>query len=197
MSAFAATVIGCSAGGLDALHRVLQPLPADLGLAVVIVSHVAPDGDSLLPRLLGRMCRLPVGEAEEREPVRPGHVYVAPPNYHLLIEPDFTFGLSVDARVCNVRPAADVLFTSAAAAYGSRLIGVVLTGANADGAAGLKAVADAGGICLVQDPDTAMADAMPRAAIAAVPGAKVLVLSAIPHELISLCRAGKGGHDPA
>lgn len=197
MSDFAAAVIGCSAGGLDALQRILQPLPADLGIAVVIVSHVPADGGSLLPLLLGRACRLPVSEAEEREPVRPGHVYVAPPNYHLLVEPDFTFGLSVDARVCNVRPAADVLFASAAEAYGHRLVGLVLTGANADGAAGLKAVAERGGTCLVQDPDTAMADAMPRAAIAAVPRAKVLTLAAIPGELVSLCRGGRDVHDPA
>lgn len=189
MSAIDAAVIGCSAGGLQALQQILRPLPADLNIAIVIVSHVAPDGTYLLPHLLGRDCSLPVSEAEEREPVLPGRVYVAPPNYHLLIEPDVTFALSVDARVCNVRPAVDVLFTSAAETYRQRLAGLVLTGANADGAAGLKSIADAGGVCLVQDPETAVAEAMPKAAIASVAGAQVLPLHAIPAKLISLWRA--------
>lgn len=188
MSAVDAAVIGCSAGGLQALQQILGPLPADLGIAIVVVSHTSPDGVCLLPQLLGRACRLPVGEAEERQPVRPGHVYVAPPNYHLLIEPDRSFALSVDPRVCNVRPAVDVLFVSAAAAYRRRLAGVVLTGANADGAMGLKAIADAGGVCLVQDPETAAADAMPRAALAAAAGATVLPLPAIPGALMELAR---------
>lgn len=188
MSAIDAAVIGCSSGGLQALQRILPPLPADLAIAIIIVSHTSPDGASLLAHLLGRECRLPVSEAEEREPVLPGHVYVAPPNYHLLIEPDFTFALSADARVCNVRPAADVLFVSAAHAYRERLAGIILTGANADGAAGMKAIANVGGVCVVQDPETAAADAMPRAAIAAVAQARTLPLSAIPDELIALAK---------
>lgn len=188
MTAIDAAVIGCSAGGLQALQQILRPLPSDLGIAIVIVSHTAPDGVNLLAHLLDRECRLPVSEAEEREPVRCGHVYVAPPNYHLLIEPDLTFALSADARVCNVRPAVDVLFVSAAHAYHQRLAGIVLTGANADGADGLKAIADVGGFCFVQDPETATAEAMPRAAIAAVAGAMVRSLSAIPGELIELAK---------
>lgn len=179
-------VIGCSAGGLAALQRLLRPLPADLRIPIVIVSHTAPDGAGMLPRLLARECVLPVTEAEERGPVAPGRVHVAPPNYHLLIEPGFTFSLSVDAKVCNVRPAVDVLFVSAAAAYRRRVAGVVLTGANADGADGLRAIAETGGVCLVQDPGTAEAEAMPRAALAAVPGAKALSLSAIAAELVEL-----------
>ena len=186
MTAIVTAVIGCSAGGLQALQLILRPLPADLGIAIVIVSHTAPDGVSLLPDLLSRACGLPVCEAEERERVRPGHVYVAPPNYHLLIETDFTFALSVDARVCNVRPSIDVLFASAARAYRRRLAGIVLTGANADGADGLRVIAERGGTCLVQDPKTAVAAAMPLAAIAAVAGAKVLELSAMPGALTGL-----------
>jgi len=188
MSAIDAAVIGCSAGGLQALQQILRPLPADLGIAIIVVSHVSPDGTSLLPYLLGRISNLPVSEAEEREPVLSGHVYLAPPNYHLLIEPDRTFALSVDERVCNVRPAVDVLFASAAVAYRQRLAGIVLTGANADGAQGLKAIANNGGFCIVEDPEAAVSDAMPRAAIATVAAAKVLSLSAIPEELVQLCR---------
>jgi len=188
MSAIDAVVIGCSAGGLEALQQVLRLFPAGLGVPVVIVSHTAPDGIYLLPQLLGRICALPVAEAEEGEPVLAGHVYLASPNYHLLIEPDRRFALSTDPKVCNVRPAIDVLFVSAADAFRGRLAGIVLTGANADGARGLRAVAEAGGFGLVQDPLTAFADAMPRAAIASVPTAKVLPLPAIAGEVIALCR---------
>jgi two-component system chemotaxis response regulator CheB len=187
MSAIDAAVIGCSAGGLQALQQILPFLPTDLGIAIVIVSHVGADSVSLLPELIGHSCRLPVSEADERETVQPGCVYFAPPNYHLLIEPDRTFRLSVDACVCHVRPAADVLFMSAADVYRHRLAGLVLTGANSDGARGLRAIADAGGICLVQDPETAVADTMPRAALIAVPDAKVLRLEAIAGELATLC----------
>lgn len=186
MSAIDAAVIGCSAGGLHALQQILRPLPADLDIAIVIVSHTPADGANLLPHLLGRECRLPVREAEERQPIRPRHVYVAPPNYHLLIEPDRTFALSVDPKVCNVRPAVDLLFISAADAYRHRLAAVVLTGANSDGANGLRAVAAAGGACFVQDPESAVAESMPQAAIAAVPGAQVLSLAAIPPRLLKL-----------
>lgn len=188
MSAIDAAVIGCSAGGLSALQQILAFLRPDLGIAIVIVSHTGPESANLLPELIGHSCRLPVSEAQEREPVAPGRVYFAPPNYHLLIEPDRTFRLSVDACVCFVRPAANVLFISAADAYRQRLAGLVLTGANADGARGLRAIADLGGICLVQAPETAVADAMPRAALLAVPEAKVVRLEAIAGELDTLCR---------
>jgi two-component system chemotaxis response regulator CheB len=188
MTTIDAAVIGCSAGGLQALQQILPFLATDLGIAIVVVSHVGPDSVSLLPELMSHSCRLPVSEAEEREVVQSGRVYFAPANYHLLIEPDRTFRLSVDACVCHVRPAADVLFNSAADAYRHRLAGLVLTGANTDGARGLRAIADAGGICLVQDPETAMADTMPRAALMAVPDAKVLRLDSIPGVLATLCR---------
>jgi two-component system chemotaxis response regulator CheB len=186
VSAIAAAVIGCSAGGLPALQTVLRPLPADLDIAIVIVSHTPADGGSLLPHLLTRECRLPVCEAVERHPVRTRHVYIAPPNYHLMIEPDFTFAFSVDPKVCNVRPAADVLFETAAWAYRERLAGVVLTGANSDGASGLRAIGEAGGTCIVQAPETAFAEAMPRAAIAAVARAEIMSLAAIPARLVEL-----------
>jgi two-component system chemotaxis response regulator CheB len=182
-----AAVIGCSAGGLDALKVVLGAFPANLGIAVIVVAHTAPDGDHLLPSLLGNICKLPVSEAREREAVLPGQVYVAPPNYHLLIEPQRSFALSVDERVCFVRPAIDVLFRSAADAYRQHLIGIILTGANDDGAQGLKAVKDAGGYTLVQDPRGAYADAMPKAAIATAAVDRVLPLDALAEAVLRFC----------
>jgi two-component system chemotaxis response regulator CheB len=180
-----AVLIGCSAGGLDALRTVLAALPAGFPAAVIIVAHTAPGGDNLLPSLLAKICRLPVSEAREREPVLPGQVYVAPPNYHLLIEPNRVFALSVDERVCFVRPSIDVLFQSAADAYGERLIGVILTGANSAGAQGLRAVKAAGGYALVQDPVGAYADTMPKAAIATGVADKVLQLDDLAKEIVS------------
>ncbi len=162
---FRAVAVGCSAGGLEALRHVLSPLPANFPLPVVVVAHIAPDGGSLLAELLAGTCRLPVTEAEEKAKAEGGHVYIAPPGYHLLVEEDETFSLSVDEKVCNVRPSIDVLFQSAADVWRAGLIGVVLTGANSDGTAGLRAIRQAGGYCLVQDPAQAFADTMPRSAI--------------------------------
>jgi two-component system chemotaxis response regulator CheB len=179
-----AVVVGCSAGGLNALHKVLDVLPIGFPVPVIIVAHTAPASENLLPALLAKTCRLPVSEAREREPALPGQIYVAPPNYHLLIEPDCTFALSVDERVCFVRPSIDVLFHSAADAYKERLMGVILTGANSDGAQGLKAIKAAGGYTLVQDPADAYADTMPRAAIAAGAADKVLPLDGLAEEIV-------------
>ncbi|MGZ5008847.1 MAG: chemotaxis protein CheB [Methylobacter sp.] len=178
-----AVVIGCSAGGLDALRILLDALPAEFAAAVIVVAHTTPDGVSMLPALLAKTCLLPVNEAREREPVLPGHVYTAPPNYHLLIEPKRVFALSVDERVCFARPSIDVLFHSAADVYGERLTGIILTGANNDGAQGLKAIKAAGGLTLVQDPDSAYADTMPKAAIATGSVDKVKRLDALAAEI--------------
>lgn len=178
-----AVAIGCSAGGLDALRIVLGVLPTDFSAAVIIVAHTAPDGKHLLPAVLSNICQLPISEARERELVLPGHVYVAPPNYHLLIEPDRSFALSVDERVCFVRPSINVLFQSAADVYGKHLLGVILTGANSDGALGLQAIKAAGGFTLVQDPSTAYADTMPKAAIAMGNVDEVLPLDVLAQEI--------------
>lgn len=188
---FLALVIGCSAGGLEALRIVLGAFPANLDIAVIVVAHIAPDGDHLLPALLGKICKLPVCEAKEREPVLPGRVYVAPPNYHLLIEPERSFALSVDERVCFVRPSIDVLFFSAADVYSESLIGAILTGANSDGAHGLKAIREAGGYTLVQEPHGAFADTMPKAAIAGGAADRVLPLDALAEEIIRVCSPPK------
>jgi two-component system chemotaxis response regulator CheB len=181
-----AVVMGCSAGGIDALRTVLAGLPAAFPLPVVIVSHTGPTVDSLLPEVLRPVCPLPVDEASERCPVVARRVHVAPPGYHLLIEADHTFALSVDAKVRNVRPAIDVLFASAADAYGDGLICVVMTGANDDGSRGLAAVKAKGGFAIVQDPETAFARAMPEAAIATGRVDRVVPLGAIAAELASL-----------
>jgi two-component system chemotaxis response regulator CheB len=146
---------------------LLAPLPADFPIPIVVVAHLAPDGGSLLAELLASACRLRVHEAEEKDVVKPGHVYVAPPGYHLLVEQDESLSFSVDEKVCNVRPSIDVLFQSAADVWTDGLIAVVLTGANSDGTVGLRAVKGRGGYCLVQDPAQAFAETMPRSAISA------------------------------
>ncbi len=183
----AVLVIGCSAGGLEALRVLLPVLPANLSRPVVIVAHVAHDGVSLLPSILAKYCALPVQEAREREPVLAGHVYVAPPNYHLLIEPDYRFALSVDERVCYCRPAIDLLFQAAADVYREQVVGVILTGANSDGALGLLAIKQAGGYCLVQDPEGAVAETMPRAAIATGAADQVLPLPLLAQAMLQYC----------
>ena len=148
------------------MARLLGGLRPDFPLPLIVVQHISPDGAETLAQHLGSLSPLRVREAEEKEPVEPGTVYLAPPDYHLLVEKDQTFSLSHEERVNFARPSIDVLFESAAAAYGPRLIGVVLTGANRDGSAGLKAVREHGGLAIVQDPGEAESDVMPRSALA-------------------------------
>lgn len=157
--------IGASAGGVDALGVLLAALPQGLAATVVVVLHLPADKPSLLPMLLGRQCALPVSEADDKEMLKPGAVYLAPPGYHLLVEPGRSFALSCDAPVHYSRPSIDLLFESAAIAYGDALLAIILTGASADGAAGLQAVRQRGGLAWVQDPQEAQSDVMPRAAI--------------------------------
>jgi two-component system chemotaxis response regulator CheB len=178
-SAPEAIVIGASAGALEALSKLLPGLAADYRLPILIVVHLPPDKTSMLAELLRARCAIRVREAEDKEPIEPGVVYFAPPDYHLLVEQDRRLSLSGDEPVLFSRPSIDVLFESAADAYGYRLIGIVLTGANCDGADGLKAVVEAGGVAIVQSPKTAYAAAMPEAAIAACPEARVLPLNDI------------------
>lgn len=161
-------VIGVSAGGLAAMKQLLAGLAADFPAPVLVVQHLLPEGDTQLPELLNTVSPMPVKEAEECEKVLNGHVYIAPPNYHMLLEKDASLVLSVDAPVSFARPSIDVLFESAAHSFGARVIGVVLTGANADGSAGLQCIKEAGGIAIVQTPEDAEVEAMPRAALARV-----------------------------
>lgn len=179
MTRYRAGVLGASAGGQAALRRVLGALPADFPAPLLVVQHRAPQGGEYMIRDLDEAAALAVKEADEKEPVRPGVVYVAPANYHLLVEADGRLSLSVGPRVRFARPSIDVLFESAADAWGPRLVAAVLTGANRDGGAGLRRVADRGGVSLVQDPAAAESAAMPRAALAAVPESRVLPLRAI------------------
>lgn len=160
-----AVVMGGSAGALDALSQILPELPEGYPLPIFIVVHVPPHKESLLADVLQNKCRLSVREAEDKEPILPGTVYLAPPDYHLLIEDGGYLSLSADEAVLFSRPSIDVLFESAADVYGPGLIGIVLSGANNDGALGLKAVAEEGGQALVQRPEDAMAKMMPEEAL--------------------------------
>ena len=161
-----AVVIGASAGGVEALLALLGGLPAGFRPAVFVVIHLPPDQPSGLAALLAQRCALPVAEALDKQPVRDGVVVIAPPNYHLLVEPTLTVALSVDDPVRFSRPAIDPLFESASIAYGPRLLALLLTGGSDDGSEGLAAVRQRGGCAWVQDPATAVASAMPAAGLA-------------------------------
>jgi two-component system chemotaxis response regulator CheB len=171
-----AIVIGTSAGALDALTETLKSLPRDSSLPIMVVAHLPPGRQSLLAELIGARCIMAVREAEDKEPIMAGVVYFAPPDYHLLVETDRRLSLSSDDPVQYSRPSIDVLFESAAEVYEAGLIGVILTGANSDGAHGLRAIVDAGGLALVQRPDLASSAEMPRAALAACPTARAMSL---------------------
>jgi two-component system chemotaxis response regulator CheB len=165
MSAPVAIVIGCSAGGVDALKAVLGGLDGALRQTILVCCHSSSDTVDLLCEVLGRASPLPVVEARERHRVRAGTIYLAPSGYHLLVEDDLHFALSVDPRVNHARPSIDVMFTTAAEVWQDALIGVVLTGGNADGSKGLHRIRDLGGVAVVQSPDDAHAPTMPRAAL--------------------------------
>jgi two-component system chemotaxis response regulator CheB len=174
-----AVVIGASAGAIEALSTLLPALPSGYRLPVLIVVHVPPDRKSLLPDLFRDKCAIKVVEADDKEPVQNGVIYFAPPDYHLLVETGKTLSLSSDEPVLFSRPSVDVLFESAADAYGAALTAVILSGASQDGAKGLAAVVAAGGEAMVLRPGEAYASAMPEAAIASCPTAKILSLAEI------------------
>ncbi len=160
-----AVVIGASAGGVDALLTLLPHLPAASRVAVLIVVHMGKQQPSFLAEILDRKCAAEVREAIDKEPVLAGHVYIAPPDYHMLVDSGPAVSLSTDDLVHYSRPSVDVLFESAAEYYGPRLLGMVLSGANADGAHGLAAIHAAGGLTVVQRPSTAQAPQMAEAAL--------------------------------
>lgn len=165
--AYKAIVIGVSVGGMQTLSTILPELPKEFSLPIIVVQHIREGFKGGLSELLNRKSNMPVKEADEKELIRPGIVYLAPAGYHLLIEEDGTFALSIDPRVNYARPSIDVLFESAAYVYEHGLIGVILTGANSDGSQGLKKIKQYGGLTIVQDPVTAIADCMPLMAIEA------------------------------
>ncbi len=183
VSAKRAVVIGASAGAVQALLAILPTLPADYPWPIFVAVHVPPDRGNVLVPLLQTRCALAVVEADDKETARPGTIYFAPSDYHLLIERDGGLALSSEEPVNYSRPSIDVLFESAADAYGSGLIGVILTGANHDGAVGLRAVFRMGGEALVERPSEAYASAMPQAALAACGGAAVMSLEDIANHL--------------
>jgi two-component system chemotaxis response regulator CheB len=183
---YEAIVIGVSAGGMKALDTILPHLPADFALGIIVVQHLHPSAEDALVRRLDKSCELAVKQADEKESVAPGVIYIAPPDYHLMVEEDRTFSLSLDEPVKYARPSIDVLFETAADAYGSRLVGIVLTGANTDGSHGLKRIKESGGLTVVQDPSTAEIETMPRAAIAASKVDHILPLEEIGPFLVSL-----------
>jgi two-component system chemotaxis response regulator CheB len=185
-TAFNVVVIGASAGGLSAVGQVLQTLPPDFPAAVIVVQHLLPDRRSYSVPLLAEHTELSIKQAEEGDRLRPGMIYVAPPDSHLLLRKGVV-ELGHGAQVRFSRPSIDVTFESAAAAYGARCIGVVLSGANHDGANGVRAIKDAKGRVLVQDPADAEFGTMPAAAVATGSADRVLPLEEIGPELSRLC----------
>ncbi len=164
-SGYKAIVIGASAGGMTAMTRLFSYLPAGYQLPVIVAQHLHPtQGDKLFAHF-NYKCALTVKEAWDKEPILPGHIYFAPANYHLLVEPDQTFSLSVDDKVNHSRPSIDVLFASAASVWPDSLVGIILTGASVDGARGLYRIRECGGLTIAQEPDTAEHSFMPKAAI--------------------------------
>src|SRR6266566_8026904 len=171
--------LGASWGGLQALGHILADLPAEIDLPIAIAQHRHPDSqEGALAELLQAQTDRPVLDVEDKMPIEPRRVYIAPPNYHLLVERG-SFALSVDERIQFARPSIDVLFETAAHAYGSGVIGIILTGANEDGAAGLAVVKQRGGVAVIQDPRGAAKRTMPDAAIAATAADAVLPLEEI------------------
>ena len=174
-----AVVVGASAGGVEALGEILPTLPADFRPALLVVLHLPRERPSLLVEIYEKRCALPVREADDKEPIEPGTVYFAPPDYHMLVEKSRQIALSTDEPVYYSRPSIDVLFESAADVYADRLLGIIMTGANEDGAAGLLAVHRAGGVTVVQEPDTAKVPVMVVSALQRNPADFVLPLSGI------------------
>ncbi len=189
---YEAVVMGLSAGGMNVLKTIIPALPATFPLPIAIVQHIAPSSDGYLAEYLGQISAIPVKEAEDKEILRGGTAYLAPAGYHLLIEANRTFSLSIDESVNYCCPSIDVLFDSAADVYRQNLIGIVLTGANADGSKGLKKIKEGGGLAIVQDPLTAEVPYMPQAALNATVIDYILDVSQIAPLLARLGKVGEG-----
>ena len=187
---FDCIVIGASAGGFDALQRIAAALPADFAPALLVVLHLPPDRPSSMATLLAERCALPVVEAEDKAPVTARRMVIAPPDYHLLVETGHTLALSVDAPVLHSRPAIDPLFESAAAAYGERLLAILLTGASIDGSAGVAAVRRRGGTAWIQDPADASVATMPASALQHAGADAVLTLDQLCRRFAGATEAG-------
>lgn len=187
---FQLVTIGCSMGGMHALQTIFEVLPQDFPLPITVVQHRYKTSNEGLPQFLRRHSKLQVVDTTDKEWLRPGTVYLAPANYHLLVERG-ELNLSVDDKVEYSRPSIDVMFESAADAYGSGVIAVVLTGANSDGARGAARIRKRGGFVIVQDPKTAESPAMPQAAVDATRVDRILPLDRIGPFLVELCRGSQ------
>jgi len=192
--AYSIAVVGTSWGGLNALRELVGGLPADFRIPVVLVQHRHRQSDHLLSTFLQERTRLPVAEVEDKMPVEPGSIFVAPADYHLLIDRG-VFALSTDPPVRYSRPSIDVTFYSAADSYAAATVGVVLTGANSDGSRGLRRIFDRGGLALIQDPATAESPTMPAAAMRCVPGATVQPIKDIVATLVGLSATSDDGRN--
>lgn len=182
-------VVGTSWGGLAVLRTLVAGLPDSFKMALVLVQHRHKDSDHLLRTLLQERSSLEVSEVEDKMPLQQSRIYVAPPDYHTLVEPGH-FSLSTEAPVRYSRPSIDVTFHSASDSYGHRTVGIVLTGANADGSEGLRRISDRGGLAIVQDPATAESALMPRSAVQSVPRARVMSIDEIVKFLAALPAGG-------
>ncbi|MEH2063812.1 MAG: chemotaxis protein CheB [Nostoc sp.] len=185
---FKIVVIGTSLGGLSALKIVLGNLPVDFPVPIAIVQHRHKQSNNTLQDLLQESTLLKIREVEDKDEILSGYIYIAPADYHLLVEPGH-FALSTDGPVSYARPSIDVLFESAADVYTEQVIGIILTGANHDGMQGFKKIKARGGITIVQEPATAESDVMPEAAISAVTVDWILTLSNIASQMVKLCHS--------
>jgi len=183
---YEAIVIGVSSGGMNAMKIIFSQLPNEFGIPIIIVQHIGSHSENMWIKLLNERSNIELIEADEKEKIEKGKVYIAPANYHLLIERDKTFTLTIDERVNYARPSIDVLFETAAEAYQNKLIGVVLTGSNNDGTKGLQRIKECGGLTIVQDPDTAESYYMPASAIASFLPDHILPLEEIVKLLIEI-----------
>jgi two-component system chemotaxis response regulator CheB len=185
---YEAVVIGVSAGGLAALSGILQELPANYPLPVIVIQHRSKDQRTLLEEVMQARCRMRVKQADEKEKIEGGVVYFAPADYHLLIEKDRSFSLSCEEPVNFSRPSVDLLFETASEVYENKLIGVILTGSNSDGAAGIQAIKARGGLTIAQDPGNALFPAMPQAAINTGSVYSVLTVEEIKNFLLEIAK---------
>lgn len=184
-------VIGASAGGMDALDKIVSALDKNFSIPLVVVQHLSPRSENFMVQYLDGHSYIKVVEAAEKQRILPGYVYLAPPNYHLLIEEDHTLSLTVSEKVNFSRPSIDVLFETAIMAFKSKVIGLLLTGASRDGAAGMSLIHNMGGMTIVQDPKSAFVPVMPQAAINHTTVDYILPLEEIAPFLNTISRAKK------
>lgn len=180
--------IGASAGGVEAVGQLLGALPSNFVTPILIVLHLPPQGPNALASIFARKCACHVKEAEDKEAIEPGIVYVAPADYHLLVEPDHTLSLSRDEALHYSRPSIDMLFESVALAYRERALSILLTGANTDGAQGMKQIHECGGLAWVQDPEDALSPTMPTAALNLIDPDRIMPLAEMADSLRQLCQ---------